>query len=103
MSQPVESVAVVGAGAMGAMYAVHFVEGGLRTSLVASGERARRLRADGLLVNGTPPCRPACSTPAPILPSRSTSCSWCSSGRSRSSSRSAGLVRLARDPHTRSE
>lgn len=54
MSQPVESVAVVGAGAMGAMYAAHFVEGGLRTSLVASGERAGRLRDPGLVVNGTP-------------------------------------------------
>lgn len=54
MSQAIESVAVVGAGAMGAMYAAHFVDGGLRTSLVASGERARRLRADGLLVNGAP-------------------------------------------------
>ncbi|QOK21332.1 hypothetical protein IGS73_08995 [Janibacter indicus] len=43
MSQPVESVAVVGAGAMGAMYAAHFVEGGPRTSLVAScGSRVTR-------------------------------------------------------------
>lgn len=44
--------------------------------------------ADGLLVNGTP--LPAgVLDPAPIFPSRSTSCSWCSSGRSRSSAAQA--------------
>lgn len=53
-TQRIESVAVVGAGAMGAMYAAHFVEGGLRTVVVASGERAERLRTHGLTVNGTP-------------------------------------------------
>ena len=50
----IESVAVVGAGALGGMYAAHFVEGGLRTSLVASGERAARLRDQGVRVNGRP-------------------------------------------------
>lgn len=45
-------MAVVGAGAMGAMYAAHFVEGGVETVLVASGERADRLRRNGLTVNG---------------------------------------------------
>lgn len=49
----IRSVAVVGAGAMGAMYAAHFVEGGLETVLVASGERADRLRRNGLSVNGS--------------------------------------------------
>ncbi|KRE37265.1 hypothetical protein ASG73_11720 [Janibacter sp. Soil728] len=39
---------------MGAMYAAHLVEGGLRTVLVASGQRAERLRTEGLTVNGTP-------------------------------------------------
>lgn len=48
----IQSVAVVGAGAMGAMYAAHFVEGGFDTLLVASGERAERLRTNGLTVNG---------------------------------------------------
>ncbi|UUZ46172.2 2-dehydropantoate 2-reductase [Janibacter limosus] len=54
MPPQIESVAVVGAGAMGAMYAAHPVEGGLRTVLVASGERAQRLRTEGLTVNGRP-------------------------------------------------
>ncbi len=39
---------------MGAMYAAHFVDGGLETVLVASGERAERLRHASLTVNGTP-------------------------------------------------
>src|SRR5699024_7622527 len=51
---PITTVAILGAGAMGAMYAQHFVEGGLQTSLVASGERADRLRDTGLTVGGTP-------------------------------------------------
>lgn len=50
----IQSVAVVGAGAMGAMYAAHLVEGGVETALVASGERAERLRTSGLTVNGEP-------------------------------------------------
>lgn len=47
-------MAIVGAGAMGAMYAAHFVEGGVETFIVASGERADRLRHKGLTVNSTP-------------------------------------------------
>lgn len=54
----IRSVAIVGAGAMGAMYAAHFVEGGLETVLVASGERAERLRRNDLTVNGTPLAAP---------------------------------------------
>ncbi|HIZ98317.1 MAG TPA: 2-dehydropantoate 2-reductase [Candidatus Janibacter merdipullorum] len=54
MSTPITTVGVVGAGAMGAMYAAHFVEGGTETHLVASGERAERLRTAGVRVNGTP-------------------------------------------------
>lgn len=38
---------------MGAMYADHFVGGEVKTSIVASGERAERLRSTGLSVNGT--------------------------------------------------
>ncbi|MGA8046958.1 MAG: ketopantoate reductase family protein [Dermatophilaceae bacterium] len=49
---PIETVAVIGAGAMGAMYADHFARAGLRTLLLADGERAERLRRDPLLVNG---------------------------------------------------
>ena len=48
------SVAVLGAGAMGAMYAAHLVDGGVETIIVASGERAERLRTAGVSVNGTP-------------------------------------------------
>lgn len=48
----VETVAVVGAGAMGGMYAAHFAAAGFDVVLVASGDRARRLREDGLIVNG---------------------------------------------------
>ena len=48
----IRSVAVVGAGAMGGMYAAHFAAAGMPTTLVARGERAARLRRDGLTVNG---------------------------------------------------
>lgn len=39
---------------MGGMYAAHFVEAGFTTHLVATGERAERLRREPLSVNGTP-------------------------------------------------
>lgn len=48
------TVAVVGAGAMGAMYASFLARAGVRVWLVADGERAARLRAEGLTVNGEP-------------------------------------------------
>ncbi|WP_425310128.1 2-dehydropantoate 2-reductase [Ammonicoccus fulvus] len=51
--QEIQRVAIVGAGAMGGMYAAHFAEAGFEVVFVASGERAARLR-DGLTVNGTP-------------------------------------------------
>jgi 2-dehydropantoate 2-reductase len=50
----IETVAVVGAGAMGAMYAAHLAAAGVRTLLVARGARATRLREDGITVNGEP-------------------------------------------------
>lgn len=50
----IRSVAVVGAGAMGAMYAAHFAATGFDVALVARGSRARALREQGLLVNGVP-------------------------------------------------
>lgn len=53
-SRRVETVAVVGAGAMGGMYAAHFAAAGFRTLLVARGDRAERLRDPGLTVNGVP-------------------------------------------------
>lgn len=50
----VRTVAVVGAGAMGGMYAAHLVAAGFEVLLVAGGERARRLRTQPLIVNGEP-------------------------------------------------
>lgn len=50
----IRTVAVVGAGAMGAMYAAHFARAGVDTWLVARGDRAARLRSPGLTVNGDP-------------------------------------------------
>lgn len=49
---PIETVAVVGAGAMGAMYADHFTRAGLRTLLLAHADRADRLRSQPITVNG---------------------------------------------------
>ncbi|GAA3614378.1 2-dehydropantoate 2-reductase [Marihabitans asiaticum] len=49
-----ESVAVVGAGALGAMYAAHLAAAEVEVVLVAAGERAERLRTQGLTVNGAP-------------------------------------------------
>lgn len=49
---PIETVAVVGAGAMGAMYADHLSRAGFRTLLAARGARAARLRARPITVNG---------------------------------------------------
>ena len=51
---PIETVAIVGAGAMGAMYEDHFSRNGFRTLILATGERAARLRAQPITVNGTP-------------------------------------------------
>jgi len=47
-----ESVAIVGAGAMGGLYASHFARAGVPVTLVARGARARRMAASGLIVNG---------------------------------------------------
>jgi 2-dehydropantoate 2-reductase len=53
--EPIKNVSILGAGALGAMYAVHFhTHEGFEVSLIASGERRERLLADGLVVNGTP-------------------------------------------------
>lgn len=55
MEHPViESVGILGAGAMGAMYAAHFAAAGFEVGLVASAERAARLREQSLTVNGAP-------------------------------------------------
>lgn len=49
----VRRVAIVGAGAMGGMYAAHFAAAGFDVGFVARGERAARLRNPGITANGT--------------------------------------------------
>jgi 2-dehydropantoate 2-reductase len=52
---PIKSIAVLGAGAMGAMYASFFQRAeGFEVRTVATGERAERLRRETLFVNGQP-------------------------------------------------
>ena len=49
----IHKVAILGAGAMGAYFATRFFTApGFATSLIAKGERGRRLENDGLIVNG---------------------------------------------------
>jgi len=48
----IRTIAIVGAGAMGAMYAVHLADAGFEVSFVATGARAEHLRRDGIRVNG---------------------------------------------------
>jgi 2-dehydropantoate 2-reductase len=53
--EPIKNVSILGAGALGAMYAAQFQSHeGFNVSLIANGERRERLLADGLVVNGTP-------------------------------------------------
>jgi 2-dehydropantoate 2-reductase len=53
--EPIQNVSILGAGALGAMYATQFhTSGAFDVSLIASGARRERLLADGLVVNGTP-------------------------------------------------
>lgn len=52
MKNAVEKVAIVGAGAMGAMYAAHFASQGFDVRFIAQALRADRLKA-GVVVNGT--------------------------------------------------
>ena len=51
--EDIQKVAILGAGAMGAYFATRFFAApGFSTSVVARGERGRRLEKDGLIVNG---------------------------------------------------
>lgn len=66
--QPIQRIAVVGGGAMGAFYATRFFDVDPScVSLVADGERCERLRDQGLVVNGrhyaVPVLRPHDSAP----------------------------------------
>jgi 2-dehydropantoate 2-reductase len=54
VTSTIERVGVVGAGAMGGMYAAHFAKAGFDVRFVARGERAARLREAALVVNGEP-------------------------------------------------
>lgn len=49
----ISSVGILGAGALGAMYAAHLLDAGVDVSFVADGNRADRLRSAELTVNGT--------------------------------------------------
>jgi 2-dehydropantoate 2-reductase len=52
--EPIKNVSILGAGALGAMYAAQFhTSGAFDVSLIATGARRERLLADGLVVNGT--------------------------------------------------
>ena len=53
LNAPIRSIAILGAGAMGGLYASHFAaHGSFDVQFVAAGGRAMRLRDDGLRVNG---------------------------------------------------
>lgn len=52
-SRAITTVAVLGPGAMGGLYAAHFAAAGFPVLLPARGERATRLRERGLTVNGS--------------------------------------------------
>ena len=53
--QHIKNIAIPGAGAMGSFFASRFSDvSTFSTSLVAGGERGRRLSRDGLIVNGKP-------------------------------------------------
>lgn len=61
------TVAVIGAGAMGALYAWHFHHTGHRVVLVAAEERAERL-GQGLVINGEPITLPVSTPNDPVAP-----------------------------------
>ena len=49
----IERVAILGAGALGAVYAKIFHQAGIATRLVAKGERCTRLQREGVYINDT--------------------------------------------------
>lgn len=49
--EPIQNVAIMGAGAMGAFFASRFFDGGFSTRLAAKGDRLERLKREGLIVN----------------------------------------------------
>lgn len=64
MTTHIRNIAIVGAGAMGAMYASHFAVNDFDVRFIAGGQRAERLK-DGVLVNGNVFHIPVVRTDAP--------------------------------------
>lgn len=64
----INNVAVLGAGALGAYYAASFARSGFKTSLVASQQRAERLRDTGVTVNGEQLQLPVVTPESPAAP-----------------------------------
>jgi len=65
MTTPTRNIAIVGAGAMGAMYAAHFARAGFDIRFVANGQRATRLEG-GIRVNNESIDIPVVRTDAPL-------------------------------------
>ncbi len=71
--QKIRSVAILGAGAMGACFSVKFFDAGdFSTALIARGDRCDRLAREGLVVNGKPYAIPVvhpneASSPADLI------------------------------------
>jgi len=67
--QPIRRIAILGAGALGAAYASHFFKMDPQSvSFVAHGERAARLKTDGVVVNGRHYAIPVVSPNDPAAP-----------------------------------
>lgn len=52
MMHEIHSIALIGAGAIGALYTSILESNGIRVTLIAEGERAARLEREGFIVNG---------------------------------------------------
>jgi 2-dehydropantoate 2-reductase len=68
MSVPIQRIGILGAGAMGAVFASRFLEAGFATCLIARDERAERLRRTGITVNGQTLPVPVIDPAAPTEP-----------------------------------
>lgn len=64
----IQHIVIQGAGALGALYAGRMIDAGLSVALLARGERAARLRRDGVLVNGRRYDPPVLDPDAPNRP-----------------------------------
>ncbi len=67
--QAIHSIAILGAGALGAVYAARFLAaGGFAPAFVARGSRYERLQRDGVIVNGIPYTIPVVHPDEPAAP-----------------------------------